>query len=70
MSEPKPTNKPKLRHQSEYIQDVIKALGDGKINAQKGEMIMLNVYHDTWCTIWWGGACNCLPDVIQGVRIQ
>jgi len=23
----------------------------------------IDVYHDSWCAIWRGGACNCQPEV-------
>lgn len=30
----------------------------------RGEVVVVNVYHDDWCAIYHGGEyCNCQPDV-------
>lgn len=33
---------------------------------KKGEINMINYFHDDWCTQLKGGSCNCDPDMQVG----
>jgi len=28
-----------------------------------GKLVRLHIFHDEWCAIYEGGACNCNPDI-------
>jgi len=48
-----------------YMTGIKKALEDGTIDmdALKGKVSMVNVFHDDWCKIYNGGNCNCNCEV-------
>lgn len=44
-----------------YVGQVLELYGRGE--APAGELTHVDIYHDDWCNIWAGGACNCTPIV-------
>lgn len=40
--------------------DAVEAVARG---AQPGKVTHIDVYHDDWCAVFSGGACNCTPIV-------
>lgn len=48
-----------------YLTEILQAIQAGELYAQPGTVIILDVYHDSTCGIYQGGACDCRPDIIR-----
>jgi hypothetical protein len=40
------------------------------VRLEPGQLKQINIYHDDWCAIFHGGACNCNPEVVADIDGQ
>jgi len=59
---------PENKDTPEYIKELIKAIKRGDITPHPGGVGHIHVYHDSDCSIFTGGACDCTPEIIYEVK--
>lgn len=54
--------------QHNYLVEIEKALETGELVFRRGDVVILDVYHDSRCGVYVGRVCDCNPAIIQRAK--
>lgn len=62
----------KIARENRFYHDYIRHLPRIPINApyERGRLYHTVSFHDDWCAIYSGGACNCNPNIVRHIEPQ
>ncbi len=55
------------RRKKPYMDEVLDQCA--KTELKRGSVHIIEVRHDSWCTLWKGGTCNCKAEVGKLKRV-